>query len=89
MKRYWDTVGTPFGLFAAWVDEEDRLLRFAFRSAGAERVDPEAERNATALDEVRRQVAEYSQGRRQTFAFELNDESSSQRSSASVLYRLK
>ena len=40
MNRYWDAIETPFGLFAAWVDEEGRLLRFAFRSAGAERVDP-------------------------------------------------
>lgn len=74
MKRYWDTIETPFGLFAAWVDEKGRLLRFAFRSAGAERVDPEAERNATALDEVRRQVTEYSDGKRQVFEFELNAE---------------
>ena len=74
MKRYWDTIETPFGLFAAWVDEAGRLLRFAFRSAGAERVDPAAERNAAALDEVRRQVAEYSAGRRQEFQFELNAE---------------
>jgi methylated-DNA-[protein]-cysteine S-methyltransferase len=74
VKRYWDTIETPFGLFAAWVDEAGRLLRFAFRSAGAERVDMEAERDAAALEEVRRQVAEYSVGRRQEFQFELNAE---------------
>ncbi len=74
MKRYWDTIETPFGMFAAWVDEEGRLLRFAFRSGGAERVDPVAERNTAALEEVRRQVAEYSQGKRQTFEFALHAE---------------
>lgn len=74
MKRYWDTIETPFGVFAAWVDEAGRLLRFRFRIADAERVDPEAERDARALDEVRRQVAEYAAGRRQEFEFELNAE---------------
>jgi len=74
VKRYWDTIETPFGVFAAWVDEAGRLLRFRFRIADAERVDPEAERDARALDEVRRQVAEYAAGRRQEFEFELNAE---------------
>ena len=45
VKRYWDTIETPFGLFASWVDAEGRVLRFAFRSTGAERVDRDAERN--------------------------------------------
>ena len=71
MKRYWDRIETPFGLFAAWVDEAGRLLRFRFRSEDAERVDREAERNPDALENVRRQVAEYSAGTRQTFEFEL------------------
>ena len=75
MKRYWDTIETPFGTFAAWVDEAGRLLRFRFRSDrcanGSIR---EAERNPAALDEVRRQVAEYSAGKRQKFEFELNAE---------------
>jgi methylated-DNA-[protein]-cysteine S-methyltransferase len=74
VKRYWDTIETPFGLFASWVDAESRVLRFAFRSEGAERVDREAERNPAALDDVRRQVAEYSQGKRQVFELELNAE---------------
>ena len=74
MRRYWDTIETPFGMFAAWVDEQGRLLRFAFRSGGAERVDPVAERNTAALVDVRRQVAEYSQGKRQTFEFALHAE---------------
>lgn len=71
MKRYWDRIETPFGLFAAWVDEAGRLLRFRFRNDDAPRVDPGAEQDARALGEVRRQVAEYSAGKRQTFEFEL------------------
>jgi len=71
VKRYWDRIETPFGLFAAWVDETGRLLRFRFRSDDAERVDPEAAQNPGALENVRRQVAEYSAGKRQVFEFEL------------------
>ena len=71
MKRYWDRIETPFGLFAAWVDEAGCLLRFRFRSDDAERVDREAEQNPTALENVRRQVAEYSAGERRIFEFEL------------------
>jgi methylated-DNA-[protein]-cysteine S-methyltransferase len=71
MKRYWDTIETPFGTFAAWVDEAGRLLRFKFRISGAAKVDPEAERSAKALSDVRRQVNEYAQGKRQDFEFEL------------------
>jgi methylated-DNA-[protein]-cysteine S-methyltransferase len=74
VKRHWDTIETPFGTFAAWVDEAGRLLRFRFRITDAEQVDPEAERSAVALDEVRRQVAEYSAGKRREFEFELNAE---------------
>ena len=50
MKRYWDMIETPFGIFAAWVDEEGRLLRFSFRAADAAEVDPEAERDSKALE---------------------------------------
>ena len=71
MKRYWDQIETPFGLFAAWVDEAGRLLRFRFRSDDAERVDSEATQNPAALENVRRQVAEYSAGKRQIFEFDL------------------
>ena len=71
MKRYWDTIETPFGTFAAWVDEAGRLLRFSFRISGAAQIDPEAERNAKALSDGRRQVNEYAQGKRQDFEFEL------------------
>jgi methylated-DNA-[protein]-cysteine S-methyltransferase len=71
MKRYWDIIESPFANFAAWVDEKGRLLRFNLRAAGAAKVDPEAERNAKALGEVRRQVMEYANGKRQLFKFEL------------------
>lgn len=74
MKRYWDRIETPFGLFASWVDAEGRVLRFAFRSEGAERVDREAEHNPVALNDVRRQVGEYAQGKRQVFDLALNAE---------------
>ena len=74
MKRYWDRIETPFGLFAAWVDEAGRLLRFRFRSDDAERVDRAAEQNPAALEIVRRQVSEYSAGTRQVFEFELQPE---------------
>jgi methylated-DNA-[protein]-cysteine S-methyltransferase len=74
VKRYWDTIETPFGTFAAWVDEEGRLLRFRFRVSDAAQMDPHAQRDAKALNEVRRQVAEYSDGKRQEFEFELNAE---------------
>ena len=74
MKRCWDTIETPFGVFAAWVDEAGRLLRFRFRVADAAEVDPAAERDSKALGEVRRQVGEYADGRRQQFEFELNAE---------------
>jgi methylated-DNA-[protein]-cysteine S-methyltransferase len=71
VKRYWDHIETPFGVFAAWMDEAGRLLRFRFRHDDAERVDRDAEQNSHALEPVHRQVAEYSAGKRQIFAFEL------------------
>ena len=30
-KRYWSLIESPFQKFAAWVDEEGRLLRFNLR----------------------------------------------------------
>ena len=35
MKKYWSLIESPFQKFAAWVDEEGRLLRFNLRAAGA------------------------------------------------------
>ena len=34
------SIESPFGTFAAWVDEEGRLLRFNLRATGAAKVDP-------------------------------------------------
>ncbi len=74
MKRYWGTIETPFGTFAAWVDEKGTLIRFNLRAIGAAKVEPDAERSAKALGEVRRQVNEYAKGKRQDFALELGAE---------------
>jgi methylated-DNA-[protein]-cysteine S-methyltransferase len=71
MKRYWDIIESPFSNFAAWVDEKGRLVRFNLRATGAPKLDPDAERNAKALAEIRRQVNEYSKGKRQEFDLKL------------------
>lgn len=71
-KIFWDVIESPFSNFAAWVDDKGRLLRFHLRAAGAAKVDPEAQRSARALAEVRRQVNEYAKGKRQVFEFELD-----------------
>jgi methylated-DNA-[protein]-cysteine S-methyltransferase len=70
-RRYWHTIESPFQTFAAWVDEEGRLLRFNLRATGAAQVDPEAEENEKKLANVQRQVTEYSEGKRRDFDFEL------------------
>ena len=74
MKRYWDTIESPFATFAAWVDEEGRLLRFHLNAKGSAKVDPEAERNPRKLAAVRRQVEEYAKGKRRDFDVELQAE---------------
>ncbi|HVZ28472.1 MAG TPA: methylated-DNA--[protein]-cysteine S-methyltransferase [Rhizomicrobium sp.] len=75
MKHYWDMIESPFGTtFAAWVDEDGKLLRFHLRATGAAKADPEAERDSKALAEVRRQVNEYAKGKRQAFDLELDAE---------------
>ena len=71
MKRYWSLIDSPFQKFAAWVDEEGRLLRFHLRATGAAHVDSEAENSSRKLAEVQRQVNEYAQGTRQDFDLEL------------------
>ena len=71
MKRYWSLIDSPFQKFAAWVDEEGRLLRFNLRATGAARVDPEAENNSRKLADVQRQVTQYANGKRLDFEFEL------------------
>ena len=71
MKRFWDVIESPFIDFAAWVDEKGRLVRFHLRATGAAKFDREAERNPKSLADVRRQVNEYSKGKRQVFELEL------------------
>lgn len=70
-KKYWSLIDSPFQKFAAWVDEEGRLLRFNLRVAGAAKVDPEAENNSRKLTDVQRQVMQYANGKRRDFDFEL------------------
>ncbi len=70
-KRYWSLIDSPFRKFAAWVDGEGRLLRFHLSAAGAAKLDPEAENNVRKLAEVQRQVAQYADGKRRAFDFEL------------------
>lgn len=71
MKRYWHTIDSPFQTFAAWVDEEGRLLRFNLRAKGADKVDPLAEKNEKKLADVQHQVTQYANGKRREFDFEL------------------
>ena len=73
-KRYWSLIESPFQKFAAWVDEEGRLLRFNLRATGAAKVDPEAENNSRKLAQVQRQVTEYAEGKRRDFDLELHAE---------------
>jgi len=71
VKRYWHTIDSPFQTFAAWVDEEGRLLRFNLRAKGADKVDPLAEKNEKKLADVQHQVTQYANGKRREFDFEL------------------
>src|SRR5215471_11596590 len=69
--RRWGTIETPFATFAAWVDERGRLVRFNLSAKGVERVDAGAVHDESAIEEVRRQVEEYSAGERTDFDLEL------------------
>jgi methylated-DNA-[protein]-cysteine S-methyltransferase len=69
-KHYWAPIESKFGHFAAWVDEDSRLVRFNLRDTGAAKVDPSAERNDKALADVQKQIAEYDAGQRREFDFE-------------------
>jgi methylated-DNA-[protein]-cysteine S-methyltransferase len=72
MTLYWDLIESPFATtFAAWVDEEGRLVRFNLNEKGAARQYKDAQRNPKALADVRRQVHEYAKGKRRDFDFEL------------------
>ena len=71
MTHYWSLIDSPFQKFAAWVDEEGRLLRFFLSATCAARVDPQAQNNARKLAEVQRQVTQYALGKRRDFDIEL------------------
>lgn len=71
MTRYWAPITSPFQTFAAWVDDEGRLLRFFLSTKGAARVDPAAQENLRKLAPVQKQVDEYAKGKRRDFDFEL------------------
>ena len=66
----WAPIETRFGNFAAWVDDEGRLVRFALRATNAAKVDPSAERDDKALAPVKKQVDQYCAGKRRDFEFE-------------------
>jgi methylated-DNA-[protein]-cysteine S-methyltransferase len=69
-QHFWGRIETPFGNFAAWVDERGRLVRFFLRTGGAAKVDPRAERDDDAVEDVRKQVAQYCTGVRRAFDLE-------------------
>lgn len=72
MTLFWDLIESPFATtFAAWVDDEGRLVRFNLNAKGAARWFKDAERNSRKLADVRRQVNEYAKGKRRDFDFEL------------------
>lgn len=70
-SRYWAPIKSKFGDFAAWIDEEGRLQRFALRAVGAAKIDPHAEQSKKKLADVQKQVAQYESGKRQHFDLEL------------------
>jgi methylated-DNA-[protein]-cysteine S-methyltransferase len=70
-KRYWAPIQSKFGDFAAWVDGEGRLMRFALSAKGAAHVDPLAEKSEKALRDVQKQVTQYDAGKRQAFDLDL------------------
>jgi methylated-DNA-[protein]-cysteine S-methyltransferase len=67
----WAPIATRFGVFTAWVDSEGRLVRFWLDADDAERHDPNAERNDTAVAHVAREVREYCDGTRRVFTLAL------------------
>ena len=66
----WGLIETRFGVFAAWVDGEGRLVRFFVRAANVAQVDPSAEHDDKAIAPVKKQIEEYCAGKRREFEFE-------------------
>lgn len=71
---YWAPIKSKFGNFAAWVDDEGRLVRFNLRDTKAAEIDPAAQRNDAKLAHVQKQVTEYDEGKRRDFDLELKME---------------
>jgi methylated-DNA-[protein]-cysteine S-methyltransferase len=71
IQHRWGIVESPFATFAAWVDEDGRLVRFNLSATGAADVDRDAIRDDAAIAEVRKQVNEYCSGERTEFELEL------------------
>ena len=67
----WGKIETRFGTFAAWVDENEKLIRFHFRATGAAKVDPNAEHDEKAIAPVRKQIDQYCAGKRRDFDLDL------------------
>jgi len=69
-KAYWGEIETRFGVFAATVDGDGRLLRFYFRAEEAERRELASVHDRAAIAGIATQVREYDEGKRRVFAVE-------------------
>ncbi len=69
--HHWAPIPNSFGTFAAFVDGEGRVVRFAFDLPRALRQDSTAIRDDQALAVVQTQINEYCAGTRQTFDLDL------------------
>lgn len=70
----WGVIETRFGTFAAWVDEDGKLVRFDLRPTRAGKAKSNGEREDTAIAPVRKQIEEYCAGKRREFDLELAPE---------------
>jgi methylated-DNA-[protein]-cysteine S-methyltransferase len=66
----WGTIETRFATFAAWVDDDGRLVRFNLSAKGAAAVDRDALHDERAIADVRRQIEQYCAGERTAFDIE-------------------
>lgn len=67
---WWGTIPTPFATFAAWVDEQERLVRFRLSADRAAEIEPDARRDERAITRIRDQVEQYCAGERTEFDIE-------------------
>jgi methylated-DNA-[protein]-cysteine S-methyltransferase len=66
-RIYWSPIESRFGDFAAWMDGDDRLVRFEFSAEKGGRDYPDAVRDASALAAIQQQITEYDAGTRKNF----------------------